>query len=194
MRRRWKRWRWGQLRHILILKDDSSFLSPRSTSFGSAAFKSNADEEFNRRLLSKAAMAADLKGETTRSNVIDVDSSLPKSYNKSTATNCGDEASKKHATEPQPQPQPPILVWMRDGADWGWKWRSTLSVQLCRVWRRIKTKNWVTKGIKWRRSRAATKNTELSPISISEIWDLKSETQTQRTAACVLESCAIEVS
>eukprot|EP00985_Skeletonema_marinoi_P027228 scaffold22014_cov77-Skeletonema_marinoi.AAC.3 len=108
----------GDWANYNILKDDSSSQSQPKVKvhFMWFSFESNANEELPMKSI-KAAMAADLKGETTRSRsiVIDVDSSLPKSYNKSTATNGGDEASKKHATEPQPQP--PILVWMRDGAD-----------------------------------------------------------------------------
>jgi len=104
----------GDWANYNILKDDSSSQPKVKVHFMWFSFESNANEELPMKSI-KAAMAEDLKGETTRSSVIDVDSSLPKSYNKSTATNCGDEASKKHATEPQPQP--PILVWMRDGAD-----------------------------------------------------------------------------
>eukprot|EP00985_Skeletonema_marinoi_P018135 scaffold10063_cov79-Skeletonema_marinoi.AAC.4 len=75
--------------------DDSS--QPTPSSSDSTAFESYADGEFNRRLLAKAAMAAESKQENMRppDNV----DSQPMPFD---STNCGDEESKKIAAAPQP--------------------------------------------------------------------------------------------
>ena len=54
--------------------DDSS---QKSKPYDSVTFESRTDDEFNKRLLAKAAMAADLKGETKRPTVMEDDSSQP---------------------------------------------------------------------------------------------------------------------
>eukprot|EP00984_Skeletonema_dohrnii_P006176 scaffold2203_cov90-Skeletonema_dohrnii-CCMP3373.AAC.7 len=63
----------------------------------SAAFESNADDEFNRRLLAKAAMAADLKGETKRPTVMEDDSSrrTPSSDSAAFASNADDQFNRR---------------------------------------------------------------------------------------------------
>eukprot|EP00985_Skeletonema_marinoi_P021957 scaffold13732_cov86-Skeletonema_marinoi.AAC.1 len=56
-----------------VMKDDSQRHNPSEY----VTFESNADDEFNRRLLAKAAMAVDLKAETKRPTVMEDDSSRP---------------------------------------------------------------------------------------------------------------------
>jgi len=66
-----------------FMEDDSSQSQP--TLSDSEAYESRPDDEFNKRLLAKAAMAVDSKEENMRPPVIDVDSQS-KPFD---STNCG---------------------------------------------------------------------------------------------------------
>eukprot|EP00984_Skeletonema_dohrnii_P000255 scaffold75_cov113-Skeletonema_dohrnii-CCMP3373.AAC.1 len=78
-----------------VMQDDSS--RPKPSEY--VTFESNADDEFNRRLLAKAAAAADLKGETKRPTVImeEEDSSRPTSSSDSAVfeSNADDEFNRR---------------------------------------------------------------------------------------------------
>eukprot|EP00984_Skeletonema_dohrnii_P020867 scaffold10278_cov113-Skeletonema_dohrnii-CCMP3373.AAC.6 len=87
--------------------------SQRPTPSDSASFKSRADDEFNKRLLAKAAMAADSKVETKRPTFMEDDSSQPKPFD---STDVVDEASKKITAAPQP-PTQDVVEKIEDGND-----------------------------------------------------------------------------
>eukprot|EP00984_Skeletonema_dohrnii_P010653 scaffold4176_cov109-Skeletonema_dohrnii-CCMP3373.AAC.1 len=77
-----------------VMEDDSQ--RPKPSEY--VTVESNADDEFNRRLLAKAAMAADLKGETKRPTVMEEeDSSRPTSSSDSAVfeSNVNDEFNRR---------------------------------------------------------------------------------------------------
>eukprot|EP00984_Skeletonema_dohrnii_P020232 scaffold9800_cov50-Skeletonema_dohrnii-CCMP3373.AAC.1 len=63
----------GETKRPTVMEEEDS--SRPTSSSDSAVFESNANDEFNRRLLAKAATAADLKGETKRPTFTEDDSS-----------------------------------------------------------------------------------------------------------------------
>eukprot|EP00984_Skeletonema_dohrnii_P002063 scaffold690_cov76-Skeletonema_dohrnii-CCMP3373.AAC.3 len=68
------------MRPTLMLMEDDSSQRPKpkpGSESEHATFESRPDDEFNRRLLAKAAMAADLKGEAKRPTFMEDDSSQP---------------------------------------------------------------------------------------------------------------------
>eukprot|EP00984_Skeletonema_dohrnii_P021084 scaffold10432_cov66-Skeletonema_dohrnii-CCMP3373.AAC.4 len=62
---------------LMLTEDDSSQRPKPKPGSEYATFESHLDDEFNRRLLAKAAMAADLKGEAKRPTFMEDDSSQP---------------------------------------------------------------------------------------------------------------------
>ena len=83
----------------MAIDDDSQLPTPPDSDIYERR-ESRPDEEFNKRLLAKAAMAVDSKEENMRPPVIDVDSQS-KPFD---STNVVDESLKKSSSAPQPQP------------------------------------------------------------------------------------------
>ena len=150
-----------------FMEDDSSQSQP--TLSDSEAYESRPDDEFNKRLLAKAAMAVDSKEENMRPPVIDVDSQS-KPFD---STNCGDEGSKKIITA---APQPPthdVMEKIEEGNDAALRPFNSSELE-------DESKPKI--GLRKRKESTDEEVGQLPKQNYHQ--DLRSETQTQRTAAC----------
>eukprot|EP00984_Skeletonema_dohrnii_P020862 scaffold10278_cov113-Skeletonema_dohrnii-CCMP3373.AAC.1 len=152
-----------------FMEDDSSQSQPTLSDY--ETYESRPDNEFNKRLLAKAAMAVDSKEENTRPPVIDVDSQS-KPFD---STNVVDEASKKSSLAPQPQPPTQdVIKQIEEGNDAALRPFNSSELE-------DESKPKI--GLRKRMESTDEEVGQLPKIHNYHQY-LRSETQTQKTAAC----------
>ena len=155
----------------MAIDDDSQLPTPPDSDIYERR-ESRPDEEFNKRLLAKAAMAVDSKEENMRPPVIDVDSQS-KPFD---STNVVDEALKKSSSAPQPQPPTQAqdaIKQIEEGNDAALHPFNSSELE-------DESKPKI--GLRKRKESTDEEVGQLPKQNYHQ--DLRSETQTQRTAAC----------